>query len=102
MVEETWPWSTGGLRPVERTSGRLQPWAWKWPPSWWPKPLLQGRGSVRAVLRDQHSKFFVAEEAVHVVRNAKKMRLESAPAVTTAAPVVPETQAPLLIRARSV
>ena len=81
MVEEIWPWRTGGLCPEpEPTTGHLVPWAWTWPPSWWPKPLLQGlRGSFRELQKDQHSKSFSAKEAVHVVSNAKRQRLDSSP-----------------------
>ena len=77
--KETWPWRTGGLPEPEPTTGHLVPWCWTWPPSWWPKPLLQGkRGSIRDMIKDEHSKSFSAKEAVHVVNEAKKQRLDSA------------------------
>ena len=44
--EPTGPWSTStpSLDP-EPTPQHYVPWAYKWPPPWWPNPLLQSVGS---------------------------------------------------------
>ncbi len=58
----------------EPTSGKLKPWAWTWPPPWWPsKPLLKGlHGSVKVEAEDM-AKSLGPKEAVQQVRASQRM-----------------------------
>ncbi len=68
---ETWSWGRGGVRPEPEASRDLEPWGRKWPPSWWPKPVLQDLiGSAREFAKDHHSKSFGAKEAYRDATNA--------------------------------
>ena len=70
---DAWPWSQGGQAPhLGPLRGHFVPWAWKWPPPWWPNPLVNRLcGSVRVQTMKQHDsgRFFGAKEAAHVVRS---------------------------------